>query len=113
MGNDKDGASFHQFIHAPLHDGLGAGVDGRGRLIQNHDRGICHSRAGDGQQLPLSLGEVAAVVAQRGIVALRQTGNEIVCAGQFGGLAAFFVGGIQPSVANVVHHGTGEEVGFL
>ena len=49
----------HQGVHAALDDGLGVGVDRAGGLVHDHDRGIGHSRAGDGQQLALALGQVA------------------------------------------------------
>ena len=49
VGDDKDRAALHQPVHPPLHDGLGAGVDGGGGLVQNHHRRIGHGGPGDGQ----------------------------------------------------------------
>ena len=42
VGNDKDGAPFHELIHPILHDGFGAGVDGGGGFVQNHDLSLIH-----------------------------------------------------------------------
>ncbi len=38
-----------------LHDGFGTGVDGGGRLVQDHDRRVCNRRPRDGDQLALAL----------------------------------------------------------
>ena len=67
MGNDKDGAAGHQGVHAPLDDGLSACVNGGGSLIQDHHRGIGHSGPGNGDELPLALGQVGAVAGEHGV----------------------------------------------
>ena len=113
VGDDEHGAALHQGVHAALHDGLGARVDGRSGLVEDHHRRVGHGRAGDGQQLPLALAEVGAVALQLRIVALGQAADEVVCAGQLGGGDAFFIGGVQLAVAYVLHHRAGEEVGVL
>ena len=46
---------YKRQVHSLLHQGLGAGVDGGGCLIQDQYRRVGHRRPGDGQQLPLSL----------------------------------------------------------
>src|SRR5699024_10378016 len=46
-------------------------------------------------------------------IALGQAGDEVVGAGQLGGGDALLVGGLQAAVADVVHHGAGEQVGVL
>ena len=38
--DDEHRAALHQLIHTALDDGLGARVDGRGRLVEDHDRRI-------------------------------------------------------------------------
>ena len=55
VGDDKHGASGHQCVHTPLHNGLGARVNRAGRLIQDHDRRVGDRRARDSQQLALAL----------------------------------------------------------
>ena len=70
MGNDEDGAAFHQGIHAPLDDLFGTGIDGAGGFVQDHDGGIGYSGSGDGQQLALALGEDGAAAFEQGIIAL-------------------------------------------
>ena len=113
MGDDEDGAALHQGVHTLGDEGLGPGVDGGGGLVQDHDRGIGHRRPGNGQQLPLTLAQVAAVAGDKGIVPVGQAADEGVGVGDLGGLDALLVGGVQPAVADVVHDGAGEEVGVL
>ncbi len=46
-------------------------------------RGLVDQRAGDGDALALAAGEVAAVFADQGVVALRHFQDELVRAGEF------------------------------
>ena len=68
VGNDEHRAALHQSVHAGLHQGLRMGINRGGGLIQNHNGGIGHSRPGNGDQLPLTLGQVAAVGGEHGVV---------------------------------------------
>ena len=113
VGDDEDGSSLHQRIHTGLHLGLGVGIDGGGGLVQNHYRGIGHGGPGNGNQLPLALGEAGTVSGEHGVVAVGQPGDEVVGVGQLGGVDAGLVGGIQLAIADIVHHRAGEQIGFL
>ena len=55
MGDDKSRTPLHQRVHAGLHQFLGTGIDGGGRLIQNQRGRIRNRRPGDGEKLPLAL----------------------------------------------------------
>ena len=46
VGNDEGGTALHQGVHALLHQGLGAGVNGGGGLVQDEHRGIGHRSPG-------------------------------------------------------------------
>ena len=81
----------HQGVHAVLHQLLGAGVDGGGGLVQDEHRRVGHGRPGNGQQLPLALGEVGAVAGEHGVVAVGQAADEAVGVGQLGGGDALLV----------------------
>ena len=48
VGNDKDGASFHELVHTTLNEGFGAGVYGAGGFVQNQNWGICRCSPGNG-----------------------------------------------------------------
>ena len=55
VGNDKGGSALHQCVHPLLYQRLGAGVDGGGGFVQNHDRRISHRGTGNGNELALPL----------------------------------------------------------
>ena len=111
--NHERGAARHEAVHALLHQRFGARVDRARRLVENQHGRIGHGRAGDGEQLPLALREVCTVAREHRPVAVRQAADEAVRVCQLGGGHAFLVGGVQPPVADVVHHRAGEQVGVL
>ena len=113
MGDDEGGAALHQGVHALLHQRLRAGIDGGGGLVQNHDGRIGHFCPGNGNELPLTLGELGAVAGKLRLVAFGQPGDKIVGACQLGGLHALLIRGVQTAVADIVHHRAGEQVGIL
>ena len=59
-------------------------------------------RIGNGNELPLTLGEAGAVAGELRVVAIGQTGDEAVGIGQFGGLDALFVSSVQIAVTSQV-----------
>ena len=103
VGDDKGGAAGHQGVHALLDQGLGAGVDGGGGLVQNQHRRVRHGSPGDGQQLPLALAQVGAVPGEDCVVPVGQAADEAVGVGQLGRGDALLIGGVQ----------AGYGVGFL
>ena len=113
MGDDEDGTSPHEAVQPPLDELLRPGIDGGGGLVQDQHRGLGDRRPGNGQQLPLALGEVGPVGGQHGLIALGQVGDEVVGVGNLGRPDAVLVRGLQPPVADVLHHRAGEEVGIL
>ena len=113
VGDDEDRTALHQSVHAVLNQLLGTGIDGGGCFVQNHDRRIGHGRTGNGDQLTLALRKACAVAGELGVIALGQTGDEIVGIGQLGGLDALFICGIQLAVTDILHNGAGKQVGIL
>ena len=83
------------------------------RLVQNQHRRVRHCGTGNGQQLPLSLGEVGAVSGQHGVVAVRQPADKAIGIGKLCCGDALLIGGIQSSVADILHHSPGEQMGVL
>ena len=55
VGNYEGRPARHQRVHTSLNDSLRMGVDGAGRLIEDHNRRIGNSRPGNGKKLPLAL----------------------------------------------------------
>ena len=84
-----------------------------GRLVEDQHRRVGHRRTRNGKQLALALGEVGAVAGQHRVEAIRQAADEQLRIGQAGRRTAFFVGGVQAAVADVVHDRTGKQVGIL
>lgn len=113
VGNDEHRSAVHQRIHACLDNAFRPGVNGRGRLVQDHDRRVCYCRSGDGKQLALSLGQPGTVTGQNCIVAVRQQHDEVVGIGTLCRSDALFIGGIQSAVADIVHDRAGKQVDIL
>ena len=113
VGDHEAGAALHQAQQRLLDARLGAGVDAAGGLVQDQDGRVGQDGAGDGKQLALALAEVAGPLRELGLVAVRQLADEVVGVGQLGRLDHFLVGGLQPAVADVLHHGVGEQEGVL
>ena len=63
MRDHKDGAPFHQRIHALLDQTFRTGIDAAGRFIQDEHRRIGDRCTGDGQQLSLALREIGSIPA--------------------------------------------------
>ena len=113
MRDHERGTSVHEGVHALLDDLLGAGVDGGGRLVQDHGRGVGDGRARNGEQLALALRELGGVVGEHGLVAVGKATDEAVRTGELCRADALLVRGAQAPVADVVHDGAGEQVHVL
>ena len=113
VGDDEHGAALHQLIHALFDEGLGAGIDRAGGLVQDEHRRVGHGGPGDGQQLALALGQAGPVGGDQGIVALGQAADEGIRPGDGGGPLHLLLGGVQLAKADVVGDGAAEQVGIL
>ena len=82
---------------------------GRG-LVQNYDGRILEHGPGDGDTLFLAPGERTAALSQNCVVAIRQSRDEIVAAGGFGGGHHLFMGGRRATKLDVVLHGIVEKI---
>ena len=113
VGDDEYGTALHEAVHALFDQFFGTRINGGSSFIQNQHRRICHRRPGNGQQLALALAEVAAVIGDPGVIALRQVADKGIRVGQTGSGADLLIGGIQLSVPDVVRNGSGKQVGVL
>lgn len=68
-----------------MDDGLGLGVQGAGRLVQDQDAGVGDQGAGDGDPLALAARQVGAAFLDLGVIGLGQFEDELVRPGQGGG----------------------------
>ena len=109
VGDDKAGTALHQAVHSSLDALLGAGIHAAGSLVQNQDAVICQNGAGDGKQLLLSLTDVGGVLVQLHLVAAGQGADKVVGVGSLCGGDHLFIGGVKPTVADVLHDGALEQ----
>ena len=111
--NDEGCASLHQLEHRVLNLDLGASIDGRSGLVQDQQIGIGQNGARDGDELALSLRDVACIIGQHSIVSLRQVDDEAVRIGHARGLLHLFVRRVQAAIADVFPHGFGKKIRIL
>ena len=78
VGDDEGGAAGHDLLDGVLDELLGHGVDGARRLVQHEDARVGQQRAGKGQQLLFAGGEGVAALADVGIIAVRQSCDDLV-----------------------------------
>ncbi|OQA95033.1 MAG: hypothetical protein BWY25_02588 [Chloroflexi bacterium ADurb.Bin222] len=107
--DDEIRAPRHQPPQRRLQVLLRARVHVARGLVQDQHFGIGQHRAGDGEQLPLSLAEVAAALRELRLIALRQSVNEAIGVGELRRGDHLLVGGVQPPVADVFHDRRGKE----
>ena len=113
MGDDKAGPAFHELVHGLLDRHLGSGVHGGGRLVENQDFRIRQEGPGDGQKLPLPLGDVGSALVELHVVAAGHSHDKSVGVGGLGGLHHLLVAGVKLTVADIVPDGAGEQPGVL
>ena len=112
VGDDEGGAVGHGGFQRGLHQALALGVQRAGGFIEQQQRRVLQHGAGDADALALAAGDAHAALAQKGLVALRQRGDEVVGVGGLGGGDDVGIRRIGPAVANVVQR-VGREDGAV
>ena len=82
-------------------------------LVQDHDGRILQQHPGDGDALLLTAGQPLSGLARRGVVALRQLGDELLALRGPGGGLHLLIGGGRVAQTDVFQQGTAEEVVVL
>src|SRR3954464_8774516 len=77
VGDDYGGAAVEEALQAALDRFLGADVDVGGGLVEDEDAGLGEEGAGEGDQLALTGRELDAALADFGVEALREPGDEV------------------------------------
>src|SRR5690606_1104265 len=77
-GDQEGGPTFHDAAHGALDLVFGRAVDGAGRVVEDEDPRIGQERASDGDTLALPPGEGDAPLADLGLVAIGQGGDELM-----------------------------------
>ena len=96
-------------LHSAMKDFSPFGIEHRGGFVQHQDRRVLQQGAGQRDALALAAGEPDALVADHGVIALRQAADEIVrLRGARRGGDRLRVG-IDAAVGDVVTHGAVEQ----
>src|SRR5688572_11905505 len=70
LGDNKGGPPFAEPANRLLDQVFGAGVDARGRIVQDQNAGVHEERAGDGDALSLAAAEGNTAFADDRVVAV-------------------------------------------
>ena len=104
MGDDQRRPPGRQRRHGLLDQVFAVGIEGAGGFIQQQDRGVGQQRAGDRQALLLAPGQADALVAQRGVVTVRQCLDKLLGVGDTGDPLDLVQAGLGTGIADVVCH---------
>src|SRR5690242_18591700 len=113
VGDHNHGAVLHQIGKRLLYQHFTLGVEVAGGLVQNQDGRVLDQRPRDGDALALAAAELEAASADHGLIAVRQTRDEIVRQRGFGGGADGLGRHVRAAIRNVVGDRVVEDKGFL
>lgn len=113
VGDEERRTARHHLLEGLVDLVLDAGVDGGGRVVEEEEPGVGEDGAGEGDALALAAGEGEPVLADGGVVAVRQVGDEPVGLGGAGGLFDLLPGGVGEAVGDVGADGVGEQEAVL
>ena len=94
VGDDEGGPALHEDAQAGVDLLLDLDVDGAGGVVEDQDRRVDQQGAGDGDALALAARERVAALADHGVVAVVEGGDEPVGAGGPGGGLDLVDGGV-------------------
>ena len=113
VGDHDHGLARHEPLEGLLNQVLVLGVGERGRLVQHHDGRVRDDRAHDGYPLLLAAGQVDALGAYYGGVAVRKPSYERIRLGGLRGLDHLVVGRPRSAAPDVVRDALAEQMGIL
>lgn len=111
--DQQGGAAAHDLGQRLVDLVLDAGVHGGGGVVEHQQARVGEEGAGERDALALAAGEGQSVLADGGVVAVGQLGDEPVGLGRAGGGRDLFLGRVRAAVGDVGAHGVGEEEGVL
>src|SRR5205823_12640911 len=107
---DHDHRAIHDQLVQRVHDlGIGRNVEGGSGLVEDQDGGVAQESAGNGNTLPLTAGEILALLSYGGIVAFRQVHDGLVDIGFFGDFKDLLDAGSGPTDGDVLANGALKE----
>ncbi len=113
MGDDERGAALHHLAQGRADLLLHAGVNARGRVVEDEDARLHEDGPGNRDALALPAGKREPLLANDGVVAFGQPGDEIVGVSEASGALDLLVGRVHPPVGDVVPDSVGKEEGVF
>ena len=107
------GAALGEQLERLLHGALRLHVERAGGLVEHEHRRVAQDRPGDRDALLLPAGEAEAALADDGVVAVGQPGDDLVDLRGARRVLDLLVRRVGPGEAQVLAHGGVEEVGLL
>ena len=113
MGDHDRGAAGEQAAHGSFDPRLGVQVDVGGGLVEDQDPRVGDQRAREREQLALAGRQLGAALADLGVIAARQLGDELVGADRGGGGADLRVVGVGAPEGDVLANRAREQERLL
>ena len=113
VGDHESGPFCHQTVHALLDVLFRSRIDGARRFIKDQDRCPGYRRSRDIKKLSLALAQVRAVALQNRVIALWKPHDKGMGRCHLRRLNDLFIGGIQSSVADILHDRPRKQMGVL
>ena len=109
VGDEQDGDFALEFVDGAGEVFGGGLVEVAHRFVEDQHARALEQGAGDGDALALAAGQSDAILAHRGLVALRQLFDNIVDLGQLAGVDDLFEAGVGVGQLQVFVEGAGEQ----
>ena len=113
VGDDESGAALHEPVQGLLYDRLVFCINAGKGLVQNQYGRVLEQGPGYGYSLALAARQSDGPLADEGVVALRQLGDELVGVGGPGRGLQLLLSGVGLAEPQVVRHRPVKEVGVL
>ena len=113
VGDDDRGAVGHHPLQRLLHGNFALGIERAGRLVEQQDGGIAQDGPSQRDALALAARQGDAALADAGVVALLQRGDEGVSVRGRSGANDLIETGIGSAVADVLGEAVVEQGGIL
>ena len=107
--HDEAGAPREEFFQSVLNHAFGGRVHGARGLVENEDARPGDHRAGESEQLPLASAEIAAPLADLGLITIAEAQNDVVGAKSFRGGHHFLISRVGAAKLQVLQDRAGEE----
>ena len=109
MGNNDAGAILHQLVEGVLHEPFALGIEAARCFVEDENGRIGEDGPGDRDALALTARELGSTVADERLVAVGETGDELVGIRLFRRTDDFLFTRAGGAVGDVLFDGTAEK----